>query len=1309
MKMKQLLKPMKAFSSGLQESNLMKAISFNINDVFEQAIQYSNQGNFSQALKCYDQIIQHEPDHAISYNNMGILLNRLNQFEQASICFQKAVQCNTNYANAWFNWGNMLKKQEQYQSAIEKYTEAIKCNPQFSGAYNNMGECFGFLKDTDTAIRCYKLAIDSDPDAAGTYFNLGNLMYQNYQYELSIQYYQKCISIKPDFPDARYNLSFVLLLMGDYVNGFKEYESRLKRGPFTGDCFSQPFWDGHPVLDQTVFVYSEQGFGDSIHFCRYVTMVSQRVGQLIFGCRKEQARLFKTLIGVDQIIVQGDPVPDFDFQSSLLSLPHLLKTDETSIPCSTPYVFPNLSEQPQELTSLIEQIPLHKKRIGIVWGGNPENKNDQIRSVPLDIMAQLFSIQDIQWFSFQKGPQAKDIKAYSKHVIDLSKFFKDFYDTACALCHMDLLITVDTAVAHLAGSLGIPFWILIPDQPDWRWLLNHSDNPWYPTGLIFRKARDENWNHVMERVNDHLSAVVLQKKIPVLETYFNDALQCLQQKDDINARVIFQKMLSLQPALWESELNLSALFFKSKHFFAAILYGKRACKRERNPAVSWQNLGVVFHHDGNIVQAIDCYQNAKKYAPEDPKINYELSKLLFQNGQWTEGLPLFEYRKFCTDLPKRRQYDIPYWKGASFKGKTLLIYSDFQTTGLIQYLRFVPHVKSYGGIVTLDMPASMYRLMAEFSGIDRIFYYDDIRDSESESTFDLQVSIQSLPHILGIEKSGIRQSTPYIKARKPYIPLVESIQKQNKQLNIGVSLSIEDEPISLFENIIKQIILTLNTNDIALFYIGFTPIHQYPFSFNNQLIDLSIYIDDYCDIANAVDQMDLVISMDNPVGHLAGAMYKKVLMILSHKINWYWSLDSDQSEWYPSMTVFKQAYSTEKTIQTDIVQILTEMLSLKNDYEKKEWHHSLKIQSESFLVHALGFFDGFTGFHVHTRSFFDALNQITPVMETELQLDSRLNNSVQYLQNTIIPQKIDMVNIAIRTIHGLHILSSCPGIKIGFVVFESNHIPYDWVPSLAYPDHLWTPSQWGKEILMKHGVVEDLITVIPEGVNSQVFHMNGPRIQQIENIPAFKFLHVGKFETRKGTKELIQAFDDTFKDNDQVRLILCSHTYTKDFHFNTFISQLRLKKPEKIIRVGPFAKNEDLADLYRSCDAFVMPTRAEGWGLPIIEAMACGLPVIVTGYSGLTEFANKNNAFLIDYKLETITRPFGLQIESKSTQYGEWAKPDMTHLKDLMQYVVANPEKAKERGQVASYDVCSKWTWNNAAKKALDAIKRLRK
>jgi len=1273
------------------------------NALFEEAIAFTDQQKIREAITCYEKLIQIQPNHAIAYNNLGILYNRQSYLQKAEKSFKQAININPHYANAWFNWGNLLKDQEKYILAIEKYQAAITHKPLFAEAYNNMGECLGACDQFDLAIKAYQAAIQMNPELAGCYFNLGNLYYRQHQFQLAIDHFKKSIAIQPDYKDAHFNLSFALFMTGDYINGFKEYEWRLKRGPFTGENYYQPFWDGNPAPEKTVFVYCEQGFGDNFQFCRYLPLVAKRIKKLIFGSRTEQGRLFKTILGVDQVIIPGEKKPEFDYHCSLLSLPHLFQTHTDTIPCEMPYLFPDILQAHSELDAMIEQKSESRMRVGIVWGGNTDNKDFRSRHISLALMSELFSIPGISWFSFQKGPQAKELLDYNEHVVDLSIYVEDFYDTAIGLSQMDLLVTVDTSVAHLAGALGIPVWILVRFDSDWRWSLEKHDSPWYPTCLLFRQKEAGNWQGVVDEIRTRLQSTLSQTLPPMASAYYNDGVNAAQQEDTHQAVVLFQKALSINPQMWHAAYNLSVLFAKKNMFQTALLYARLTCRLKINKDLSWLNLGKVYYHLQDIQTAIQCLQIARTYNTKNiPEINYELGKLLLTNNQWEEGKPLYEYRKQCKNLQNQRdrQYSLPEWDGKPFKGKSLLLYYETGIKDIIVYIRFLPLVKQLGGTVILETPPGMYRLVLSAPGVDRLFYSFKDHDSESETSFDIQASLKSLPYLLNIPKEAISHQQPYIQApQKIYLPLLKAIQANSKKINIGIAWYTDFASPYTLEQYFDFMKTVFELDHLAFFIIGFRLESNISLP---HVTDLSCYLDYSYDLASVIPYMDLIITTDNAIGHLAGAMCHPVFMVLAKSPEWYWQMTSQRSDWYPDMTLFRQSrFSDDHHMFQAMADKLLEIKQNRRPFNIQE-----KNLSSDFYLHAIGYFDGSTGYHVHTRSFMKAMSQHVPILESEMQLE-RLDNSIAYMHEEIIPQKKHIVNIAIQPIHWFKVLKNCPGIKIAYVVWETTRIPDDWLNSLAYPDYLWTPSHWGKQVLEDHGIQPNRIHVVPEGVDGQTFCVDGPCIKKLDDIQAYKFLYVGKLESRKATGELIVTFDYTFRDNPHVRLMVCAHMFKKDFDFHQYLLDIGVQQPHKIIRVGPFAQNEDLAALYRSCDAFVLPTRAEGWGLPIIEAMACGLPTIVTGYSGLTEFATKENAYFINYKLEDIDHPFGLLIETTSTQYGQWAEPDFEHLGELMKYLFNHPEEAKKRGQMASREIHSRWTWNHAAQKAMDIIEKL--
>jgi len=1274
-----------------------------ISDLFDQAIQYTDQKQINLALQIYDQIIRIQPNHAIAYNNMGILFNQIDQFQNADVSFDRATHIDPSYANAWFNWGNTLKEQDEFDLAIEKYKMAISYQPTFAEAYNNMGECYLNCDQLDKSIEAYQKAVSINPRLAGTLYNLGNVYYKNHQYQQALTYFKQCIAIQPDNKDAHYHFSFTLLLLGDYANGFQEYEWRLRRGPYTGDILNRPFWDGKTASEKTLFVYSEQGFGDNIQFCRYLPMIAGKVKQIVFGARSEQVRLFQTIPCVDQVIGQGERLPPFDIHCSLLSLPYLFQTNDKTIPCNTPYLFPELLKQQSEQYQTINKQACDMLRVGIVWGGNPENKNDQSRSIPLSTWAKLFSIAGIRWFSFQKGLHTKEIHAYETQIVDLSIYFNDFYDTAQALCQMDLLISVDTSVAHLAGALGIPFWLLIPPQPDWRWLLNQSDNPWYPTCLIFRQAIDDHgWQNVINQIFEKLHAVLSHQPDPTANAYFSEGLKHNYAQNTHMACIAFQKTISRYPVSWEADHNLSRLFARQGNIHNAIIYAQRACRKHTQNAFLWQHLGNLYAHCENIDTAITCLRYAQQISNyTHAKINYDLGQLLLLNGQWTEGLKWNEYRRKCDVLPERRKYDMPHWDGHPFRNKTLLLYSELQDKSFMMYLRFAPLLKQLGGTVVLESTPGMYRLVMNNLCVDRIFYYPNNQDSESVRGFDIQAPLESLPYLLQIPEESIALAQPYIQTRKRFVPLETFIQSHALLMKIGISWFSEPAEIEKHHQILLSLMPILQLEHISFFHIGYYSLTSIEsIEIPNSLIDLSTFLDDSHDLASAIDQMDMILSFDNLIGHLAGAMFKTVYMILSKRPDWFWKIRTNQSIWYPTMKLFRETDAFD-------CQLILQAIIQKLPANPKKSISVAHFNQDAMYLHAIGSFEGITGVHIHTQSFFGELGTYIPVLESDIQLKKRLNISVDFLNHEIIPTKRSVFNIAICPIHQFEILSCCPGLKIGYVLWESTSIPDDWMNSLSHADVLWSPSQWFKQILINHGIAKNSIQVVPGGVNARIFKTEGPQFQFLNNIQAYKFLYVGKLEERKSTPELIVTFDHAFRDNPDVRLVLCTQSFKKDFDYNHCIQSLGLRHPEKILHVGPFASTLELAALYRSCDAFVMPTRAEGWGLPIIEAMACGLPVIVTGYSALTDFVTNENAYLINFKMTDIEKPLGWHTHSKTTNYGQWAEPDFIHLQDMMQYVFKHRDQAKKRGLKASQEIRSRWTWNHAAKKAIDALTNL--
>jgi hypothetical protein len=334
--------------------------------------------------------------------------------------------------------------------------------------------------------------------------NLGVVLAQQLKLEAALAAYAKAIQLQPDNAEAHVNRALVWLQQGDYPKGFEEYEWRHKRPDYTRP-FAQPRWSGSPLRGKTLLIWSEQGFGDTLQFARFLPHAMKLAGddgRILFECQRELLPLFHDLPRAEAI-PQGDPLPSFDLQCALMSLPLALRTTLHSLPREVSYLTPPPGRIARWRRRL-EQIS--DKKIGLAWSTNAASPTARRRSCRLSEFAPLTSIPNTRLVSLQKGPAASETEASPFSITDWTSDLYDFADTAALIANLDLVITVDTAVAHVAGAIGKPFWVMVPFAPDWRWLLKRDDSPWYPTARVFRQPSAGNWKDVIHQVAGALRA-----------------------------------------------------------------------------------------------------------------------------------------------------------------------------------------------------------------------------------------------------------------------------------------------------------------------------------------------------------------------------------------------------------------------------------------------------------------------------------------------------------------------------------------------------------------------------------------------------------------------------------------------------------------------------------------------------------------------------------------------------------------------------------------------------------------------------------
>ena len=335
--------------------------------------------------------------------------------------------------------------------------------------------------------------------------------------EAAMARFEETLHLDPNYASARWNRAAVWLLQGDFERGWAEYEWRWTQPDFGHRRFVQPAWDGSPLAGKTILLYAEQGIGDTLQFVRYVPLVQERGGRVILQCPLQLMKLLATLPGIERLVVKDDPLSAFDVHAALLSLPAIFHTSLDNVPASVPYLQANadlIEHWRKELAKsdvdyrTFASGPVFK--IGITWQGNPAFKDDRYRSIPLARFERLASVPGVQLISLQKGPGIEQLQELGERfpILDLGNRLDEdsgpFMDTAAVLKNIDLVISSDTALPHLAGALGVPVWVALPLVPDWRWLLEREDCPWYPTMRLFRQTKLGCWQNVFERIAETL-------------------------------------------------------------------------------------------------------------------------------------------------------------------------------------------------------------------------------------------------------------------------------------------------------------------------------------------------------------------------------------------------------------------------------------------------------------------------------------------------------------------------------------------------------------------------------------------------------------------------------------------------------------------------------------------------------------------------------------------------------------------------------------------------------------------------------------
>lgn len=496
------------------------------------AVQRHQKGRLNEAAELYQRVLAREPRHADALHLLGLLEHGRGRHAEALALIERAIAGNGRIAAFHIAHGTVLAALDEHDSAAQAlaralaidpahpealnalgnlrmaagdsaaaadaYRQALAARPAYAEALSNLGSALraqGRLAEAETALR---QAIDHRPAYASALANLGLVLQEQGRWTEALAAYDAALAADGEHPAARGNRAMLLLLLGRLAEGFAEYEARWRMPGFSmrRRDFGCRAWDGGPLEGKTLLVHAEQGLGSAIQFVRYAALAAGRGARIVLESQEPLLRLFRqSLVGpglpVAAVIRKGDALPSCDRHAPLMSLPHLLGTTLDSVPAKIPY----LAASADDVTTWRQRLAATPApRIGLVWAGNARHENDHNRSMPASALAPLVARTAASFFSLQVPARPGDLDSLpSRRVVDLSAQLGDFADTAALLEVLDLLITVDTAAAHLAGALGLPAWLLLPCIPEWRWLRDRPDSPWYPSLRLFRQTAPGDW------------------------------------------------------------------------------------------------------------------------------------------------------------------------------------------------------------------------------------------------------------------------------------------------------------------------------------------------------------------------------------------------------------------------------------------------------------------------------------------------------------------------------------------------------------------------------------------------------------------------------------------------------------------------------------------------------------------------------------------------------------------------------------------------------------------------------------------------
>lgn len=952
---------------------------------------------------------------AISFAALARAFEAAGRFDEANASWRKAIELEPQRASHRVALGRLLAQKGDETAATELFEEALSLDPDSADAWTNLGVIERSRGLEDVAILFHKRATASSPDHVDAWTNLAVSLLDRGALAEGRAALREAIRRRPDHADAHMALGMSLLVEGRFREGFAEYEHRrhsTRAAPFAS--LTGRMWNGREVAGQRLFLVAEQGFGDAIHFVRYAAVLEGLGAEAVYlGCRAPIARLLSRARGVTRVFVEGETLPSFDGWAPLMSLPHLLGTTLDTIPAPVPY----LRAEPERVSKWAERLSGRPGlRVGLVWQGNPDPRVDRRRSISLAQLAPLAAVPGVRLVSLQKGPGSEQLAELGP-ILGIENLEPEldaspdaFLDTAAVMANLDLVVTVDTAAAHLAGALGRPVWVLLRNIAEWRWLLDRPDSPWYPTMRLFRQTANDcesgAWRRVVESVAEELGALARGDRSRLLprwssdgkkthpmsrparsaanridsNTVFAEALEQHRSGNRAQAGRLYAKVLANQPdhapalhmtgvlALQAKRYRRSLLFLKEASRLAgltpelannvalalkgigmlgdaermlrwalgekpdfgdalvnlgnllreagrlveAVEVFERAIRLPDAGSAAWRGYGNALRECGRPSQALSALRSAVTRAPNDADTRVDLALALLAEGEFGEGLAEYEWRWSGSEMPRKVLHS-PAWDGRPFPDRTLLVYGEQGLGDHIQFVRFLPSIARLGGRVIFECRPELHALFG--SSLKEYTNISLVQPGDEAPAHDLHVPLMSIPHRLGTTLESIPAGAPYLKAEADRVTRWRAVLPRGRVLTVGLAWqgnprARADRGRSIPLELLAPVLTVPGVSFIALQKEhGLEQLRSQAASF--RVVQLGAEFDTgphaFLDTAAVIELVDIVLTVDTAIAHLAGALGRPTWLLLKAVPDWRWLRERRDSPWYPTMRLYRQS------------------------------------------------------------------------------------------------------------------------------------------------------------------------------------------------------------------------------------------------------------------------------------------------------------------------------------------------------------------------------------------------------------------